>query len=169
MGDEKKPEWEDKPRVVLTYLGIREGRGNKLLSYYAKVKEPWEDNPPDLDGDDAQFLAYSSKIDMPRAIGQVFRVAYDAENNGTVWPGSVERLGFYPTEIRREWQVISQAVQTTRDMRSQRKKEESRDLLMEALVPLRREYTRLRSKHAKTAFLARVITYLQTGVKESEE
>lgn len=162
------PATEPKPRAttVLAYGGWwvdEEGKGSHL---YWPMPEAWEGAP--LPNREPLSIRLGSekwrlfaKALAPVAVGCVFRIECAADDPGTVFRNSHTVLGYIPDATRVVWQAASQAALDARRQAGKVRKEKGRDLVTEALEPVRRAYHRCRGEEQRRALLVRVLRIVQ--------
>ena len=107
----------------------------------------------------ADLHLYGKRFSFSRP-GTVVSIESDPENEGTVYSDTANVVGHIDDETAAAWRAASDAIKTAWDVRRKAKKEGARDLQLELLEPLRDAYRGLHDRNQRTAFLARVMTYI---------
>jgi hypothetical protein len=150
---EKKP--KERPRILLLYVGVREGKNARLFHVYYQVTQEEYDA-----GLDADFIAGKESRWFSRRFGYARPgtiLSIEATDDGhTVYRDTAKTLGYMPDDVCATWAAQSKTIETANKMEKQAKREGARDLSFERLEPLRLAYWKLRTSAERAAFLARV-------------
>jgi len=163
MAKKGKAEKEkQRPTHLFLYLGVAETGKGQLRHVYLPVKEGWEKKSfpserPNVWSDET--CIYTKRFGFVRP-GTVISIEHDPKDPCIVYGRSAHRMGALPDKICALWSATSDAIKTAHEMLRKSQKDGARDLQMEMLEPLRAAYRRLRSKHQRAAFIARVSVYL---------
>jgi hypothetical protein len=150
---------------VLAYGGWAVGADGKGMHAYWPLPEAWEAAPipaRDLLAMQEGWRVYTKPIARV-AVGCVFTIECEAEKPGTIFRGTHKVLGYLPDPIRVEWQAISQSAYDAKRIAGKVRAEKTRDLVREALEPVRLAYRRCRSEDQRRVLLVRVLRILQGG------
>lgn len=159
-----------KPKAtrVLVYGGWWVDEAGKGSHLYWPLPEAWEGAAlPDREplsirlGHEKWHLF--AKVLAPVAVGCVLRVECEADNPGTVFRNAHTVLGYIPLAARVVWQAVSQAAYDARRIAGKVRAEKGRDLVAEALEPVRKAYRRCRGEDQRRVLLVRILRIVTGG------
>ena len=159
-GTKKKNDAPKKGKVTLVYAGARVGHNNKLFQCFYKVND---------DGTHEEDHRSYSKIKGLGRPGGVYEFDCDADEEGTIYPGSKRYVRHWaenedsPEEDEAlKWQTKNDAANIADRARKREKKDTSRNLLRERLKPIRDAYVKSVGWERK-AIVAEVVAYITGG------
>lgn len=141
-------------KPIITMVCVRKTflKNGKLGFVFKEVK------PQGTLGDER---IYSEKDLKHVRVGAVYQVEVDPENQRSIYTHTLRWLALWrDSEQAAVWQIAADAFDTEAAARKQEKRETSRELFLEMLAPLRKQYWKT-NPATRLAIEVRVLAYLR--------
>lgn len=150
---------DDKETILLVFVTACLDNRGKQSNLFLKVSREEFESDEEVRDEQARHKVYNQKSIKCHLPGTVYQI--EAHEGGkTIYPGTARFVGPWKHEAQRlKWQMVHRAFLNEQQAKAIEKKESTKNLLAEALEPVKELYHRL--PHARRqGLLAAVLYYI---------